>query len=278
VPTYEVGDTLAWGIVVKDAGGTAVDPTTVAATVTLPDGTTSAATVTKTSTGTYTAALVSTQAGRHRVRWTATGANSADFPHTDTADVWPTDPRLIIPLADARAALNIPAGSTVNDDELRLYLAAATVVVEHIAGPVLKATETEVRSGGGRPGIALFKMPATVTQVVESGVTLTASDWCVDEAGVLWRGSEPGAGVWASGAGNVTITYTVGASTVSPNVALAASHLVAHWWRQTQQGGRPMLGMAPPESTGYATVAGYAVPNFVVDLLDASTNRAPGIA
>jgi len=276
VPTYEVGDTLAWGIVVKDPAGTMVDPTMVAATVTLPDGTSSAATVTKTSTGTYTAALVSTQAGRHRVRWTATGVNASDFPHTDHADVLDLS-RLIIPLADARAALNLPASAVTNDDEIRGYIAAATAVIEDLVGPVLGATRTEVRSGGGRPGIALFDLPAAVSQVVESGVTLTTGDWCMDEAGVLWRGSEPGAATWARGAGNVTVTYTVGGGVIAPNVLLAAREQVRFLYQQGQQSMRPQIGDA---GEGYpSTPSGYAVPNRVIELLTPSmAGRTPGIA
>lgn len=276
--TYQVGQSVVWGLAVVDAAGVAADlgggnPT---ATVTLPDGTTTTATVVKASTGNYVATYTCTQSGRHRVKWTASGANSGGFPYTDVADVWPVDPRFIISLADARAALNVPAGTRVNDDELRLYIAAATPVIEDICGPVLAATVVESRDGNGRSGISLYQLAATVTGVVENGVTLTAADYYLDEAGILWRGSSRGSGSW-SNTGRVVVTYTVGASTVDPNVILAAREEVRFLWQVGQQGQRPAFN-GGDTTTGY-TPTGYAVPNRVLELLAASrSNKAPGFA
>jgi hypothetical protein len=192
--------------------------------------------------------------------------------------VWPALPRLIIPLADARAALNVAASSRVNDDELRGYLVAAGIVVEHLAGAASGLTQTKVESReGGRSALALFERPTSITTVVEDGTTLTSGDWYLDGSGNLWRGDYPGAGTW-SRLGPTVVTYVTGSGILAENVKLAAAHLVRHWWNQTQQSYRPYMGATMDEPPS-VMVAGYAVPNFVVDLLAPSrANRMPGFA
>ncbi len=275
---FTLGQTVTWGLTVTSDGTTLADlgggnPT---ATVTLPDGTTALASVVRESLGKYAALLTSTQAGRHRIAWTGSGDNSGDLPYTDVADVWPADPRMIIGLDTARAALNVPASTRVNDDELRSYLVAATIVCESLIGPILSASVVE-KHDGGRSGINLWVDPASITSVVEDGVTLAASGYCLGNGAILWRGAYPGAGTWTPGARNVVVTMAVGSAVIGENVRLGAAHLVAHWWRQTQQSGRPMLGMSAPDVPS-TMVAGYAVPNLVVDLLKPSDRRLPGMA
>jgi hypothetical protein len=279
VSTFKVGNTITWSLAVTTSAGVAADlgggnPT---ATVTLPDGTTQGATVTKPSTGNYVAAYLAVQAGRHRVTWTGSGANSGDLPYDDVADVWPADPRLIIGLADARAALNTATSSRVNDDEIRGYIVTAGIVIEYLAGAASSLTQTKVESrDGGHMAIGLYQMPTTITTVVENGTTLAATDYYLDSAGTLWRGAYRGAGTWSS-IGRVVVTYTTGSGVLAENVKLAAAHLVRHWWNQSQQSYRPYMGAIEEPTT--TMVAGYAVPNFVVDLLAPSAhNRMPGCA
>lgn len=266
--TYEVGQTIVWALTVTSDGTTPADlgGGNPSATVTKPDGATTAAVVAKTSTGVYSASYVSTMAGRHAVKWTGSGTNSGGLPYVDVCDVWPADPRLIISLADARAALNVPASRVVDDDELRGYLTAATIVVEHLIGPVLVETRTATVSGRYRQAIPLDGI-TSVVEVTENGTVLPATAYDFDEYGDLWRGGRPGAGCW-SGAGlrNVVIEYTVGDAVVPENVRLAAAHLVRHWWQQSAQS--YYVGGAIDEVGTY--VAGYAVPAYVVDLLKPS--------
>lgn len=275
--TTTVGQTIQWGLkTYTTAGALGNVGTGPTATVVLPDQTTTGATVTNTTTGTYTAALVATLPGRHRVTWEGSGTNSGGLPYVDLCDVWPADPRFLISLADARAALNVPASRVVDDDELRGYLTAATIVVENLIGPVLVDTRTETRSGNYEPFLVLAAHPTAVTEVTENGTTLDATAYDFDESGMLWKGGRPYAGRW-SGAGlrNVVITYTVGAAVVPENVRLAAAHLVRHWWQQSAQS--YYVGGAVDEVGSY--VAGYAVPAYVVDLLKPSMGgRMPGFA
>src|SRR5690349_3888462 len=112
---------------------------TWAVSITRPDGTVFTA---PTPTGPpVTVTFVPDMAGRWRLRFTSTNPAGA---YSDIVDVWPTDPRFIISLDDARNAINLP-GSVPNNtlDDLRLYVAAATPVIEDIVGPIPDRTETQ---------------------------------------------------------------------------------------------------------------------------------------
>lgn len=281
---FIVGQTLTFGLRTYDTDGALADVGTgPTATLTKPDGSTASASVTKTATGTYTAAYTADASGRWACLWDGSGANSGGLPYPDVADVWPVDWRPIIPLATARATLNVGDAQTADDAEMLGYLVSARIVVEHICGPILSAEVSRTVSGGGRAALPLPTVPNSVTSVTEDGTTLTDGvDFCWDENGLLWRGSVPHAGTWsAAGVRNVTVVYEVGDTTVPQNVIQAAGYLVRHWWSQTQQASRPFMGSGygPEEgmSGQYNLVAGYAIPNLVRELLEPSvpaTRRA----
>lgn len=277
--TYQVGNSVSWSLLVTKDGTTPADlgGGDPVATVTRPDGTTTAATVTHLGVGSYQADVLSTLAGRYRVLWTGSGANSGGLPFAQVADVWPADPRLLIPLADARAALGLAANNTAGDDALRLLIAAATSIVEDMVGPVLVRTVTVTRSGAGSQAIALDTYPSAVASVTENGATLTeGTDFCWDEYGLLWRGSSQMSARWSGAAPrNVAVTYTVGAQAVEPAVIAAGRELVK--WLYTRQ---QVPRIAPGSSPGTSwTPSGFAVPNAVVEMLAPFRgNRVPGMA
>ena len=269
--TYEVGQTITWGLTTYDATGAPANVGTIGqATITRPDGTTTTVTPTSTGTGTYQAAVVSTQAGRWRCTFTGSGANSGALPWSDVADVWPADPRLIISLADAKAELNMPANHTVNDDELRLYVAATTSIVEEIAGRVLASTVTETFDGG-KAAVLLSERASAITTVTVDGVA-TASYVPNLESGIVYAGTSGGPTSFAYGRQNVVVTYTVGASAVDPDVVAASRVIAAHLYSVGQQGRRR-------DASELVVASGYAVPRRAVELLRRrSSYRMPGIA
>ena len=278
--TFDLGQTIQWGLKTTSDGTTLADlgggnPT---ATVTRPDGSTASATVSKTATGTYTASLLSTLAGRYRIVWSGSGANSGGLPLAEVADVVPADPRLIIPLTDARAALDVPAGVRTDDDEIRALILTATAMIEDVVGAVLSRSVTWTVSGAGRAAILLPEYPSAVA-VTEDGVALVeGTGFCWDEYGGLWRGSCPGAGRWSSTSPrNVVITATVGATSVPANVLSAASKLVAHLYNLSQ---RPRMVLGPDGVEDVSpTPSGYAMPNSSMDMLRPSmAGRVPGLA
>ena len=274
--TYEPGSTIYFPLKVYDTTGAEADlgggnPT---CTVTKPDGTTTTATVTKISTGYYQGALTSTLAGRYRGVMTGSGTNSGDLPRTIVVDVFPADPRYIIPLADARAALNTTTGTRVNDDELLLYIAATTEVIEDIVGAVLSTTKTETFDGGGN-AVLLSERAASITSVTVGGVATT--DYVANlAAGIVYAGST-GASSFTPGVQNVVVTYSTGVSSIEPNILLAAREEVRFLYQIGQQGGRPSLGGAPADLSW--TPSGFAVPQRVIELCAPSAaRRMPGFA
>jgi hypothetical protein len=202
---------------------------------------------------------------------------------SEPLDVWPAaDPRLVISMADARAALNIADTDTSHDDEIRLYVAAATEVIEDLTGPVLSASVVETHSGEARTGLSLFKRATAITTVTEDGTSLSVGTDCVFDsvANVLWRGAYAGASEWSElTPSNVVVTYTVGAAIVPPNVVLAARELVRHLYAVGQQPWRAPYGGGLDDIPMATTPSGYAVPKRVLDLLRPSAaNRMPGFA
>lgn len=257
--------------VYNDAGALA-DASTQSLVIALPDGTSSGSVaLTHTGTGIYIPAYPLTQAGRHNAVFTTTGPVTII---TDDFDVQPTETFGLISLAEARQALNLAATNTSNDDELRLYIAAATNVIEDIAGAQVLRTFVETRDGGTL-GFPLANQPIySVTSVTEAGTTLAAGDYSVNMlAGTITRmvGIQPYP--FRYGVQNIVITYKAGNPVISAASQLAARELVREWWQQGQQGGRPAFGGGQPAELPPPS---YAVMRRVIELLN--PDITPGIA
>lgn len=261
--TYEVGQTITFGLRVTDANGAPANVgVTPTCTVSRPDGTTTVASVSNPAVGSYVASVPSTLPGRWLAQWTGSGANSGGMPYSDSADVWPAEPRMIISLADARAALNLPSAAVVNDDELRLYIAAATDVIESIVGPVLPTSRTyEIVADRRSVSVLLPAYPESVTEVREDGVTLPATAYRLRPGGVLSRTY----GTWGD---VVEVVADIGWTSIPPSVILAAREQVRFLWQVGQNGQRPAVGTTSG-GAGYvaAMPQGFAVPRRVIELL-----------
>ncbi len=264
---FDLGDVANLTITVRNSSGVAANAGAVTCTITQPDGTSSTPAVSNTGTGTYSAGFTPTQAGRHLIRWVATGANASSY--TDVFDAFAANPRFLISLTDLREALNLAATNTTHDAELRLYLAAATTVIETIDRPYLSETRTHTFDGG-RNVLVMPELPITsVTSITHTPVagtteTLDSDTYRVDEyTGVIRHWSR-----FPAGMRNITVTYTVGEETIPANVILAARELCRHWWQRSQQSPRPAFGGTMDGESVY--VANYAVPNFVIGLLQPS--------
>lgn len=276
---YDLGSIAPLGLEIRDSTGALANASSVTVTVTLPDGSTNAPSVTNPSTGTYQANYTTTQAGHHTARWVATGTNAVT--HTIAFDVWPTDPRFIISLAEARDALNLPASDTSNDDELRLFIAAATLVIEDVVGPIVGgASYTEQHRPSGSKVVLYKARPLTFTSVKEytggTATTLTqaatpdvATDnqFTVDPAtSVLTRRYAGGAE--CDFGDEVWVTYTAGASTVPSNVLIAARELVQRSYGESQQGGLPAFdGSSEGDEPLVSTPSGWLIPERVMQWL-----------
>jgi hypothetical protein len=284
---FDVGDPIPLSVTVRNASGTPENATTVVLTITLPDLTTVTPAVTGVV-GVYTTNVpyVATLAGRYLVDWVATGTNACT--NSDIFNVLAGDPRFLISLAEARLALSAGAANTVKDEDLRSYLAAVTTIVENETGPILKASGQVWTVDGGGASVLLPTAVISVQSVTDTGVTLTAgSDYTVDlRAGIVHRGTLRypfGALLYpfrfSPGFQNVTITYTVGGSTVPANVALAARIILRQLWIVSgQQGNRPATGPTDPRRASEPVLVGFAIPNAAMELLNSGLIAVPGFA
>lgn len=232
------------------AGAPATGPYSVA--ITRPDGT-AFTTPAVTPGPPVSVTFVPDMAGRWRIRWTASGGV-----WSDVVDIWPEDPKFIISVDDAKAALNLSMVPEEKLNDLRLYIAAATPVIEDIVGPLVVRTETQHVEKLWKYAALNYK-PSTVVSVVYDDLTAVPAD--------LYSTNLPAGLLTFTGNGltqGATITYTVGTAIVPQNVRLATRELVRHWWQQGQQKSVARGGMANPTDEAY-TFSGFAVPKRVIE-------------
>lgn len=278
----DLGDIVPLSVNIKDAAGALANATAVAVSITLPDGTVDGPhTVVSNPTGVYGYDYTTVQSGRHVVRWLATGTNASTY--TDVFNVWPVDPRFLFSLDDAKSSLRRSwSTSTADDEDLRLYIAAVTPVIEDIVGPVGVQEFTRTFDGSGQNAIVLpFANISTALDtftVSVNGVGIESTDYTLNaSAGVLTFGGAYGySGRWPYGRQNIEITFTAGLNPIPPNVILAAKEELRFLWQVGQQGTtRPVLG-SETEDVEF-TPSGFAVPRRVIELC-APHARGPVIA
>lgn len=269
----DVGDVVTLSVEVRDENGDLANAGTMTLTVTAPDGTVgSPATVTPTSIGVYKTTTVAGD-GLHDVLWTATGANAGK--HRDCFMAGPYLP--LVSIADLISALG--SGYVAADaDRLRDTLAAASAVVE-AHRPIRRRTVTWT-VGGGRNAIALpWKPIQSITTVVESGVTLSASDYVLDPTSCLLHRGSTGTGTWAAGVANVVVTAVVGYN-APPRLAMEATiEQARHMW-ETRRGGAARGGQFGGAEDGYLPGAAHLITYRAAELLDhiEPGDRLPGFA
>lgn len=194
----------------------------------------------------------------------------------------------IVSLEETKEFLNIPATTTTSDDELERFIAAASAMWIRRIGQPSTATFTETHDGG-RSTIILDHSPVqSVASVVESqggGVSHTLSqvtlatsesfgpwDYTLDAStGVLTRRASGSAIPFASGSGNISVTYTSGYESVPEDIEHAILLLVLHLW-QTQRGGQAGRQSADEWNPAFA----FTWPSRVEEI--AATYIIPGIA
>lgn len=246
---------------------------TVTLAVTKPDGTQVDPAPTVSSE--FSAQIECDQPGRYVLRWEDTTAPAATY--VDTLDVWPEDPRFLISLDAAMDALKWKGAQRSGDDaaRLRLYVAAATEVIEDIAGAVLIRTVVQ-SADGGRTGVALWERPSEIISVVVDGHPTTNYIPNLNAAIVY---AKPAHSRFADGLQNVVITYRTGATEVSPSIQLGTAELVRHLWQVGQQAmtGNPAEQTAQDPRQTSLTRSGFAVPNRVIELVG-NRHSLPGIA
>lgn len=264
---YALGQPIRLSTTVRDVTGAPVAAGTLTLTVQKPDLTQQVyASPTNDGVGLYHQDIPAgdlTQLGLHQYKWVSTGAGagvvSGSFEVSD-----PLAPSLLS-LEDAKAQLNVTA--TVNDDELRTFVAAASAMVERFVGPVGLRVVTEQVSGdrwvlSSPPVVSI----TSVTAALSGLAAWPVADLAFSPAGVVTHGSGYPLG------GPYTVVYRAGSTVVPPAVGLAARIILQHLW-STQRGGSSRPGMGGGGG-GYDAVEqqmalqGFAIPRRAKELLE----------
>lgn len=268
---YPNGQPIRLTTTIKDLTGALVDAGALSLTVQNPDLTTTVfSTPIHDSTGTYhqdVPASSLTQNGHYLYVWASTGAGAGisrgDF---DVFD--PLEPS-VLPLSDAKDALNILQTTTTYDNEVQSYLDTIEAGLETIiGGPIVNRTiaNERVRQTYTNPVLVLRqRVVQSVTSIVDewSGATLDLSSIVVDQVTnmVSRKGNLPFLfrGPWC------LVSYVAGQGTaVAPAFNAAAKIILAHLW-STQRG--PGLAPVPNMDVTYLPGMSYGIPNRALELL-----------
>lgn len=281
---YNLGTTvpLQW------VNGVDLGPATLA--VTDPNGVTTSTPNITSSAGTYSGSFLPAAAGLHTVLWTAaTGATKGAF--EDVFEVRPNTLLALISVADAREHLRLRSSDTSDNPKIQSIIEASSRLIVDITGPMTYQNFSEWYDGGLSNIVPEHLPLVQVTAAAEYyglskfilteqplGLQTNAFAFTVDYVtGQITRRTYGGApAMFAIGAKNVNIQYKAGRALVPENVQLATKELVRHLYQETQVQGRPKHGSAGEDPMDNRLI-GYAVPNFVAELLQPD-RRAPGIA
>jgi len=262
---FDIGDVVVLKFTTTDDSGNPANAGAVVLTVGKPDGTSVTPAVTNPATGRYEVDYVPTLEGLHTVRWVATGANAAAS--QDVFNVREMTDQ-VISLAAARNQLRLTG--TSGDDDLRMFIAAATVAIEdHIGKKLIRRTITAERHYGVNGVLILNRSPVlslASMSTFDGATTWNVNDLDVDgDTGIVTSLSGPRL------IGNLKPNYLVGMRVIAANHLLAVRFIVEQLW-QTM---RPFAGTANLPAgaledsldTRAGGLTGFAIPNRALELL-----------
>jgi hypothetical protein len=267
---------------VRDLSGVLADPDdTVTLYLHKPDATVGTyASPSHTTVGKYYQDLVSvdlSQLGHYSYAWVTTSVSgvAAGVSPSGDFDVYDPFEFAVLPLQDAKDALNIAQSNTAYDVEIAVMVASVERMLAQITGgPLFTATISErVKVGHGYRSLVLRQRPVVaVTSITDiaSGTALISSDLDVDtNAGVIRRKLE--LPFWSRGP-YYQVVYTAGWGTSLPAAFnLAARIVLQHLWEVQQgPGQRPTMGggdFSNVQQSYHNVGVGYAVPNRVLELM-----------
>lgn len=258
MPAYfYLGQPFRDELTVEDVNGVLVDPDTVDLSFRYPDGTVLPGPAeVRDSVGKFHADVTLPVAGQYRRVWTTTGPGAGVFV-SDIVMVDPLAPQ-IVTLAAVKRHLNIDEDNDTFDLELSEHIAALPPYVEHLAGPVLPVTRTEVHTGL----VWVLRHPpvASITSALWVGGSVPVPSLEVDlEAGLVNT-----VGPYGS---PVTVTYVSGRVPVPAAVNLAARVIVAHWWDSQRARTASNRGRTVDTDTVNVPGLGFAIPRYAAQLL-----------
>lgn len=159
---------------------------------------------------------------------------------SETVTATPSDP--IVTLDELKRVMR--KSGTSEDDELGLYLNAATNTITQLCLPLQQFSVIDTFDGDGYgtvlvlglfpvqtvTSVLVYDFAGVSSPIVEAGgASGLAAGYRVDKiAGVVRL---VGAGPWPDGYGNVVVTYTVGPVVAPDDVIAAVIDLAQHFWR-----------------------------------------------
>lgn len=290
---YPSGQPVRIAVQTRDLSGNLADATTLTITVKLAqaDGTTA-------TTGTYASPAHDSTGNYHQdvpaadlavnghYQWSAVPSGAAAVaasPAFGEFDVFDPFETAVLPLADAKDALNIPQATTTNDAEITAYIAAIESNLERATGgPLVNRTVTErSEMQSFQTVIPVRQRPlVSVTSITPaSGGTIDISgglDLDVNAGLIRRKLGLPFYGPFFQWLPQVNVTYVAGWGTAVPAAFnVAARIILQHLW-ETQRGplAMPMAGEQPVMVPGF----GFAIPARAAELLNGSQNGVPFLA
>jgi hypothetical protein len=286
---YPLNQPIRISTTVRDVTGTLVNAGTLTLLVKIrnADGTTTTtgtyATPTNDGTGLYhqdVPAADLTLLGHYQYTWTATGTGAGvSFGDFDVFD--PFEPA-VLPLQDAKDALNIPQSNTAYDNEIASYVASIESSLERFTGgPILNTTISERAEIQGAYTVLLVRQRpiVSVTSIVSvaSGQALDISgglDIDVNAGTIRRKLGYPFYGPYFTWLPAMNVTYVAGWGITTPAAFNDFSRItIQHLWK-TQHGPSVRPGMAI-EDTVTIPGFGFAIPNQAAELLNGSLNGVP---
>jgi len=287
---YPLGQPVRVSTTVKDATGTLVNAGTLTLLVKTAqaDGTWlttgTYATPVNDSTGNYhqdVPATDLTAAGHYQYTWTATGTGAGvafgDFDVFDPFEV------ALLPLSDAKDALNIAQSVTTYDTELQQYIATIQSNLERMTGGPLvnRAISERAVLTDGYTTLQVRQRPlVSVTSIVSvaSGTAVDISsglDLDVNAGTIRRKLGYPFYGPFFTWLPAMTVTYVAGWGTAVPAAFNTAARIIMQNLWETQHGpsARPQMGVQGEMVTmpGW----GFAIPAQAAQLLEGAQGGVP---
>jgi hypothetical protein len=288
VARYPQGQPVRVSTTVRDTTGALVNATTLTLLVKLAqaDGTQlttgTYASPVNDSTGTYHQDIPVTDlaaTGHYQYTWTAAGTGAGvSFGEFDVFDAMLETS--VLPLQDAKDALNIPQATTGSDAEIQAYIATIRSNLERATGgPLVNKTITErSEMQSFQTVIPVRQRPlVSVTSITgASGGTIDISaglDLDVNAGLIRRQLGLPFYGPFFQWLPMVNVTYVAGWGTSVPAAFNVFARIVLqHLW-ESQRGplAMPMAGEQVTMVPGF----GFAIPARAAELLNGSQNGVP---
>jgi hypothetical protein len=287
---YPQGQPVRVSTTVRDVTGALVNATALTLLVKLAavDGTwTTTGTYgspTLDSTGTYHQDIPVTDLaslGHYQYSWTATGTGAGVS--TGEFDVFDPFETSVLPLQDAKDALNIPQATTSSDSEILAYVATIESCLKRMTGgPIVNRSIVErAELLSDYTVLVVRQRPlVSVTSIVSvaSGTAIDISaglDLDPNSGTIRRKLGYPFYGPYFTWLPAMTVTYVAGWGTAVPAAMATASRIILQNLWETQHGpsARPSMGA----SSDMVTIPGFgfAIPNQAAELLDGTLNGMP---